>query len=815
MPPMHRTLLASLSSLAVTGSLLLTGAPAAPAAPITSAAQHRDADGMQAQVTAPVGGDWSVRFVDDAGTVLASVAQDAIALVTADGRVPADHVLSNDGTVVELGTADPALTATVRVTPAGDGTYAVLVTGHGDGITGVSIDLRAPKGERYLGLGERSDAVDHRGDEVLNRVQDGPYTASQASLVKSFVPAPGLGGRPDSTYYPIPWILSTSGYGVLVDNDEDSSFELATEDHPGVNRLVVQSDQLGLRVFHGPRPAQALARMTAAIGRQPAPSMPAVYGAWFQPRGDAAAEIDDQRERGVPVSVAQTYVHYLPCGVQDTDRERALTQALHDRGVAVTTYFNPMVCTTYQPAYDAGLAAGAFTLNPDGSTLVYPYSTASHFVVSQVDFSGEAGQDYFEGLLGEAVDDGYDGWMEDFGEYTPDDAVSDDGTPGPAMHNRYVEQYHATARDFETKAPRPLLRFQRSGWTDAVKESSIVWGGDPTTTWGFDGLSSSVTQGLTMGTSGVSVWGPDIGGFMALPGDPLLTPELLNRWIEYGAFTGVMRLQSGGIQIGVPGDRPMVTDKAVAPTWRKYSVLRTMLYPYIAGSQDAYQRRGLPLMRHLALVHPGDPVAVRTDDEYLFGRDLLVAPVVEPGARSRSVYLPGGRWLELAKTWRLAPTGRFEITRSQAVRGGRTVRATAPVDTIPLFLRVGAVVPMLPTSVQTLSDYGDGVVDLGDRAGRRTLLAAPAPGESRGTLGPGETLTSRVSTRSWTLRLDATRARTYDVRATLAGLDRSWVPCGVAADGQEVPFRYGESRRLLRFSAEHAAGEIRVTACDR
>ena len=807
-----RPLLATVLGLTLAGGLLVTGAATA----ATSADQPHlsRSGGLQAVVTAPVGGDWAVQFVDDDGTVLSSVDQDAIALVTADGRVPADHVLAVHDDVVELGTADEVLTASVRVTPAGDGTYAVAVAGEGDGITAVSIDLRAPHGERYLGLGERSDAVDHRGVSVLNRVQDGPYTSTQAALVASVVPHAGLGGRPDSTYFPVPWVLSTTGYGLLVDNDEDSTFELATSDHPDVNRLVVLADHLDLRVFDGPTPSRALARMTDAVGRQPAPSTPMVYGAWYQPRGDAAAEIDDQRKRGVPVSVAQTYTHYLPCGVQVTDKERALTEALHDRGVGVTTYFNPMVCTNYQPVYDQGVAADAFTRNADGSLLVYPYSTASHFVVSQVDFSSAGGRDLFDQLLGESVDDGYDGWMEDFGEYTPDTAVSADGTPGPTMHNRYVEQYHATARAFEEKAPRPLLRFNRSGWTDAIKESSIVWGGDPTTTWGFDGLTSSVTQGLTMGTSGVSVWGPDIGGFMTLPLDPLLTSELLNRWIEYGAFTGVMRLQSGGIQIGVPGDKPLVTDPEVAPVWKTYTRLRTMLYPYVAGSQDAYEQDGMPLMRHLALVDPNDSKAVRTDDEYLFGDDLLVAPVTSPNTVSRKVYLPRGHWIELARAWKLRADGRFSLQDADVVPGHRTVNALAPLGTIPLFLRAGAVVPMLPKSVDTLSDYGDGTVRLADRAARRTLLAAPRAGLSHGTLGPGESLTSKVTDGAWTLGLSASRARTYDVRATLSGIGRTWMPCRVVADGHRVPFDYFPDRRVLRFAAGVAAdGVVRVTAC--
>ncbi|ABL80477.1 glycoside hydrolase, family 31 [Nocardioides sp. JS614] len=820
-----RSLRSTAAGLALVAGLLVTGAPATSAADgpdgRTSGGSAPDraapdgSDGMHAVVSAPIGGDWSVRFVDRDGTVLATVARDAIALVTAAGRVPADHVVAvHDDDVVELGTADPALTASVRVSPAGDGAYAVAVAGSGSGITAVSIDFRAPRDERYLGLGERSDAVDHRGREVQNRVLDGPYTTSQALLVSGFVPQPGYSSRADATYFPVPWVLSTAGYGVLVDNDEDSSFELATRQHPDVSRLVVRSDRLDLRVFSGPTPARALARMTGAVGRQPAPASPMVYGAWWQPVGDAVAGLAEQRDRDVAISVAQTYVHYLPCGAQDSARERALTEALHGRGVGVTTYFNPMVCTSYQPVYDEGVAAGAFTRNPDGSPLVYRYSTATNFRVSQLDFSAAPGRDLFHQLLDEAVADGYDGWMEDFGEYTPATAVSADGTPGPTMHNRYVEQYHAAARDFETQASRPLLRFNRSGWTDAIKESSIVWGGDPTTSWDFDGLSSSVRQGLTSGTSGLSFWGPDIGGFFTLPGDPTLTPELLARWIEYGAFTGVMRLQSGGISIGVSGERPMVTDPTVAPVWKRYTRLRTMLYPYIAGSQDAYLQRGLPLMRHLALVHPADGQAVRADDEYLFGRDLLVAPVTSPGASTRPVYLPRGHWIELARAWRLRDDGRFGLRHADVVRGHRTVTARAPLGTIPLFLRAGAVVPLLPRGVDTLSDYGDGIVRLADRAARRTLLAAPRSGTWRGALGPGETLRSEVTRGSWTLRLDAADARTYAVRATLAGLDPAWRPCEVRADGARVRFEYAPGRQVLRFSAGPAAGgEVRVSAC--
>ena len=138
------------------------------------------------------------------------------------------------------------------------------------------------------------------------------------------------------------------------------------------------------------------------------------------------------------------------------------------------------------------------------------------FFVGQFDFSAPGGATFYGGLLAEAVGHGHDGWMEDFGEYTPTDSQSADGTPGPAMHNRYVQLYHRAAYEFSRAPGKPLARFNRSGWTGAARYSQIVWGGDPSTDWGFDGLAVGGAHGLTMGLSGVSNWGSDIGGFFAL-----------------------------------------------------------------------------------------------------------------------------------------------------------------------------------------------------------------------------------------------------------------------------------------------------------
>ena len=194
------------------------------------------------------------------------------------------------------------------------------------------------------------------------------------------------------------------------------------------------------------------------------------------------------------------------------------------------------------------------------------------------------------------------------------------------MHNRYVTLYHRAARTFASATDKPLARFNRSGWTGAAAESQIVWGGDPTTGWDFDGLRSAVYNGLSMGASGVSLWGSDVGGFFALS-VPQTTPELLVRWLQFGFASGVMRTQANGFEL-VPSDRAQIFDDGMLPIWRRYAKLRTQLYPYLAAAQRVYDRTGLPMMRSLALIYPGDARGAALEDEYLFGPDLLVAPVV-------------------------------------------------------------------------------------------------------------------------------------------------------------------------------------------
>jgi len=291
------------------------------------------------------------------------------------------------------------------------------------------------------------------------------------------------------------------------------------------------------------------------------------------------------------------------------------------------------------------------------------------------------------------------------------------------MHNRYPMLYHRSARRFAETAGKPLARFNRSGWTGAQPYSQIVWGGDPTTDWGFDGLTSAVRQALSIGTSGISLWGSDIGGYFAL-NQRHLTPELLVRWIEFGFASGVMRTEATGFDLPDHGARPEIFDKDVLPVWRRYARLRTQLYPYLASAERAYDRTGLPLMRHLALQWPADPRATARDDEFMLGPSLLVAPVLAPGAKDRKLYVPRGRWIDLWRSMRLAKSTAPLLGRPRTISGGQDVTLPAPRAQLPLLVRAGAVLTLLPSAVDTLADYGIGMVHLRDRSDR-VVLAFP------------------------------------------------------------------------------------------
>ncbi|MFN8113254.1 MAG: glycoside hydrolase family 31 protein [Solirubrobacterales bacterium] len=702
-----------------------------------------------------------------------------------------------------LATDDPGGRRIVlTVAPERGGVQRIDAKVEGGPVETTGIGFRTSGAERMLGFGERSDHVDQRGNVVENYVGEGPYQSSEYPLISATVPPWGIRQRSDATYFPMPWLLSTRGYGVLANNLETSRFRLGTE---SAGQWSVEADarKLSLSFFAGPRPRDVLRRLTATIGRQPRPAAPWLFGPWVQTghqntAPDELADLGALRDADAPYSAVETHMRYMPCGSDQGQEaaERLRTADLHATGAAALTYTREAICASYTEPFDEAVGAGAFLEHRDGS----PY-TLTAFVgsgVTQVgmfDFTDPAAAPIYRSILDRAYRAGYDGWMEDYGEYTPPDSVAESGMNGKRMHNRYPVLYHREGFRYAESKRRPIIRFNRSGFTGAAPFSQIVWGGDPTTGWNFDGLRSAAREALSIGLSGVSLWGSDIGGFFTLSGQTL-DPELLARWIEFGAFSGVMRTKAEGI--GVPKSaRPQVWEEPTLPIYRRYAKLRTQLYPYLVAADRAYARSGMPIMRQLALAFPRDPRATGRDGQYLFGPDLMVAPVFEPGASSRRVYLPRGEWVDLWDAVGFRPgNGSFRLRdRARIVRGPRAVDADAPLREIPVFARAGTLLPLLPPNVETLAGYGDDDhVSLGDRRGHLHVIALPR-GTSDARFGKGGTLSSTEGDGAWSLRVDSPRAMRVDLEASLSTLRHPFRPRVVTVDGERLQGGWGYDPR--------------------
>lgn len=714
---------------------------------------------------------------------------------------------------------------TLMVVPAREGSISLTARAP-SGADRVRMAWSLGPGEALLGSGERSDGVDRRGIPTENYVADGPFRAEDRAYVAAFSPPWATRDRDDATYFPVPWLLTSRGWGLHVAQDDTSRFVPAGE---RAWTVEVDSPRMTITLYAGPTPARALRRFTAATGRQPPPSAPWAFGPWFQTGQPNVVPVEEeraitklQRDAGVPVSVAETQMHFLPCGAHEGREaaERERTASFHRDGLARLVYLNPSLCVSYGALFERARRAGALQQVPGLGPFVYPAFVGgaaplgfSIEPLAQFDFTHPATERILADVVGEIVEQGNDGWMEDFGEATPPGIVQHDGSTGDIAHNRYPRDYHCALRRIAKRFDRPLVRFQRSGWTGAAACADVVWGGDPTTLWGFDGLSSAVTQMLSAGLSGIARWGTDIGGYNSFgagsrglkPGETeeeRLTPELLSRWIEFGALAPVMRTKRSGL--AVPSyNRPQVFDPEHLGLWRRMTELHLQLNRYLAAADERYRRSGLPIARHLLLEHPEIRVARDVDDQYLLGPDLLAAPVTAPGLRERRVFLPPGRWMDWWSATRFDDRdGAYRLRAQRPFRGGGYRTVPAPIGRPPLMVRAGAILPLLPADIDTLTNYGEaaGLVRLSDRRKQLRVLAFPR-GETSRNLGDGAHARSVVGRGRWELRLRARQRTRFELEAGLAALGRRFHPRELLLDGDVLKsdrWTYDRESRVLR-----------------
>ncbi len=597
--------------------------------------------------------------------------------------------------------------------------------------------------EAFLGFGERFNRTNQRGVRVYSWLEEGGIGTGE-----------GMHAGPDNpypfgeamSYYPVPFFVSTKGYGFWLDTTWRSEFELATERDDAWRVWHAGPDlayEVYTRIPDDPRPwpYHLVDTFTRITGRPMVPP-PWAYG----PRrrigagsmANGMGEIEAMREGDLAITAVDDALHFYPNGshVGREDSLLAWTTRAHALGYRVNGYYNSMINVMPEsplaPQAEEGLAKNYFLLNEDGSLPYVWILTGGNLVdLYVVDFTSKAASDWYGASFDWATALGYSGWMYDFGEYVQPEVVASNGMTGEELHNLYPVLYAKAAHAHMEAGPHAgdWLAFMRSGYTGSSAFAPVVWSGDPAASFeDSDGLPSMIPGGVNLGISGAPNFAGDIGGYHCLKdGAAAADNELLARWIQQGALSPVMQDQNACVG-GDPAAKANIWNAPDAyDAWKTYARLHTRLFPYLYTLGREANATGAPIMRHVWFEHPASDLASE-DTAYYLGPALYVAPVIERGARTKTVTLPPGTFID----W---DTGAL-------VRGGTTVTLDAPLAKLPLLLRAGYLVPLLDPAIDTLAEESSPtIVSPPDVADVYDVVGALVPdGSARFTLYDGDTL---------------------------------------------------------------------------
>ena len=596
--------------------------------------------------------------------------------------------------------------------------------------------------EHLFGLGERYEDLDHTGRAYGCWAEEGGVGLGESPAAGATNPLPNGRGM---THLPVPFLLSTRGYGLWLDTTFRTTYALGSDD-PAAFRFAVESPRLRYHVLVHADPLATIGHYTQLTGRAHLPA-PWVFG----PRRRVGAdEIVDGvpewkllRQRKVPTTMADDTTHFLPY-LSQTGREAQLaawTKAAHEQGFKAIGYFNAYVGVEdakpeVQALVDEGRAHGYFVRADDGTELDTTIVSGGARKVATIDVTNPDAVTWFHGILQRALDLGYDGWMLDFGEYLPQRALLHDGRTGWEAHDAFPLDYQRAVTDWmREQRGDDWMYFARAGYAGTQALAPVVWSGDPAAS--FDdvkGLPAQVRAGLGAGIAGIPFWGSDISGYTCI-NQPPVDKELYLRWAEFGALSPDMHDENAcaSAPAGSPPKWTLWSDAETTRVYGDYARLHTRLLPYLYAAAKHAVDTGAPIMRHPVLVHPDVAEARAAEFDYFFGPALYVAPVVRRGARSRSAWLPPGRWVDW---WTL-----------EAAVGGRTVTRDAPLDVLPMWLASGGVVALLDPDVETLApESSPDVVGMGDRADVLDVRVAidAATGTATATLVDGTLLTAEL-----------------------------------------------------------------------
>jgi alpha-glucosidase len=604
--------------------------------------------------------------------------------------------------------------------------------------------------------------------------------------------------------YPVPFMLSTGpsghSYGVFFDNTHRLRYDLGSTD-PNKVQVEAAGGDADLYILNGPEPKDVISRYTEMTGR---PSLPPLWTLGFiQSRcvfynwGDVDSAYQGLSSRGYPVDalvIDYQWPEFLNNFVWDkrwtvngvTPGKRV--EDYGKKGVNVLLYGCAPMIVKDSPTHATGLAANVFAKDENGKPIQCGY-----YGGDLLDFTAPNISSWLWPQLRPRNMEGMNGWWLDLTEPEgePPQTVYQGGRPAE-IHNQYSM---LVTRSFEGSElqdhpnQRPWI-LTRAGSAGIQAHHAALWTGDINSD--FATLSAHPGEMLNSGISGINAWTCDTGGFLTgyYRNDRFgAHARLYERWMQFSAFSPITRAHKAGLCM------PYEFGPATEQGTKKYIKLRYRLLPYIYSHYWEASQSGIPLVRAMAIEFPKDPNCLKVEgDQYMFGSNLLVAPVVHEGVSNRSVYFPPGKWID----WDYG----YEY------EGGRTWVVSAPQNRIPVAVRPGAILPMAPDMVNTAKGSWDPL----------TVEVFPS-GSSSFTMvrDDGRTFNYQKGQVTKT-RFDCTETAKrvkFSIRPSNQlflpkqyrlefHLDRA--PISAVVDGSPVQFKWNEGQRVMEVpvSASHA-----------
>jgi len=630
---------------------------------------------------------------------------------------PPDGLAWHGGALSIVGADDSKLVlaaggAEITFTPEGTDGFAAMVTTKAARTAYVEIAPDADASEGFYGLGEWPDAVDHRGK----------LRPMQMELDTSYE------GGDNEDHVPVPLVIGTRGWGLFVESPRPGVFDVARTSDTRI-ATTWGTDALAFHLFTG-APLDIFARYYDVTGY---PGLPAPWALgpliWRDETRDQAQVLDDINQIRSR-HLATTGIWFdrpYATGVETFDwsaakfpDHTAMLQALHDAGLRYAIWHAPYTADASnsdpaQTQLDYANAHGFFP--PMTGVLVNGWG-------KPLDFTNPDAYAWWQQNLRTYTDgDGVEGYKLDYAEDVVVGTVGHrtpwlfhDGSDERTMHRDYQLLYHRAYRE-TLPAAGGLLLTRTGRWGDQV-HGMIIWpgdldasfahAGDPVpgqSTLAVGGLPAALTKGIGLSASGFPFYASDTGGYRHSPPNK----EVWLRWVEANAVWPAMEVGDSSSQMPWELTADNGRDQAALDTYARYASLHLRLYPYTWTYAQQLATTGRPIVRPMGLAFG---LVEHPVDQYMLGDSLLVAPVVAEGQTSRKVLFPGGEW--------------FDWWSGAQVQGVLT--ATADLDTLPLYVAAGAMIPMLRPTVETLSPVTSSTIDsFASDAGVLYVRVAPGP----------------------------------------------------------------------------------------